>query len=121
MGAFNVDAEPAFEALRGASACAWDVIRPPKDLPPAMSGNAGRNSWAAAAAQRPSYITQVFAKSQFGFTLPFAAAAEVKFAWVCRFAGALVGMTDFPHVTRALGAFLARPAVIAGLEIPKRA
>jgi glutathione S-transferase len=33
----------------------------------------------------------------------------------------LVGLTDFPHVTRALGAFLARPAVIAGLEIPKRA
>lgn len=33
----------------------------------------------------------------------------------------LVGMDEFPHVTRALHAFLARPAVIAGLEIPRRA
>jgi len=34
-------------------------------------------------------------------------------------AGDLVGITSFPHVTRALEAFLARPAVIRGLEIPK--
>ena len=33
-------------------------------------------------------------------------------------AGALVGIGDFPHVTRALGAFLDRPAVARGLEIP---
>jgi GSH-dependent disulfide-bond oxidoreductase len=32
----------------------------------------------------------------------------------------LVGITDFPHVTRALKAFVARPAVIRGLDIPKR-
>jgi GST-like protein len=36
-------------------------------------------------------------------------------------AGALVGIEDFPHVTRAMEAFLARPAVIKGLDIPKRA
>ena len=35
--------------------------------------------------------------------------------------GELVGMDDFPHVTRALEAFVARPAVTRGLEIPKRA
>jgi GSH-dependent disulfide-bond oxidoreductase len=35
-------------------------------------------------------------------------------------AGDLVGIADFPEVTRALQAFLARPAVIRGLEIPKR-
>jgi GST-like protein len=35
-------------------------------------------------------------------------------------AGELVGIADFPHVNRALQAFLARPAVIAGLDIPKR-
>ena len=35
-------------------------------------------------------------------------------------AGELVGMTSFPHVTRALRAFLARPAVIRGLAIPER-
>jgi GST-like protein len=35
-------------------------------------------------------------------------------------AGDLVGIEDFPHVTRALGTFLARPAVVRGLDIPKR-
>ncbi|MBV8405367.1 MAG: glutathione S-transferase N-terminal domain-containing protein [Gammaproteobacteria bacterium] len=35
-------------------------------------------------------------------------------------AGELVGIGDFPHVTRALGAFLARPAVARGLDIPRR-
>jgi GST-like protein len=36
-------------------------------------------------------------------------------------AGELVGMADFPHVTRALQAFMGRPAVIRGLDSPKRA
>jgi GST-like protein len=36
-------------------------------------------------------------------------------------AGDLVGISNFPNVTRALKAFLARPAVIKGLDIPKRA
>ncbi|HEU0204961.1 MAG TPA: glutathione S-transferase N-terminal domain-containing protein [Burkholderiaceae bacterium] len=35
-------------------------------------------------------------------------------------AGGLVGIDDFPHVTRALHAFLARPAVARGLTIPAR-
>ena len=35
-------------------------------------------------------------------------------------AGALVGLDDFPQVLRVLAAFLARPAVIRGLNIPKR-
>jgi len=35
-------------------------------------------------------------------------------------AGELVGLSGFSHVTRALGAFLARPAVLSGLDIPKR-
>ncbi len=35
-------------------------------------------------------------------------------------AGALVGIADFPHVTRALEAFVARPAVARGLTIPAR-
>jgi GSH-dependent disulfide-bond oxidoreductase len=35
-------------------------------------------------------------------------------------AGDLVGIGDFPQVTRALGAFVDRPAVVTGLEIPKR-
>ena len=33
-------------------------------------------------------------------------------------AGALVGMAEFKHVTRALESFVARPAVIRGLDIP---
>ena len=32
----------------------------------------------------------------------------------------LVGIVDFPHVTRAPRAFLARPAVARGIRIPKR-
>jgi GST-like protein len=35
-------------------------------------------------------------------------------------AGELVGIKDFPHVTRALDAFVARPAVVKGLDIPRR-
>ena len=35
-------------------------------------------------------------------------------------AGELVGMKDFPHVLRVLEVFIARPAVIRGLSIPKR-
>jgi GSH-dependent disulfide-bond oxidoreductase len=35
-------------------------------------------------------------------------------------AGDLVGFGDFPQVNRALAAFLARPAVVRGLEIPRR-
>jgi GST-like protein len=32
----------------------------------------------------------------------------------------LVGIADFPNVTRVLDTFVARPAVIKGLDIPKR-
>ena len=35
-------------------------------------------------------------------------------------AGDIVGYADFTHVARALKAFLARPAVVRGLQIPKR-
>ena len=35
-------------------------------------------------------------------------------------AGDLVGVADFKHVTRALASFVARPAVVKGLEIPKK-
>jgi GST-like protein len=45
------------------------------------------------------------------------------FPWVRNLIGfyeadELVGIVDFPHVTRALDAFLARPAVRAGLLVP---
>jgi len=35
-------------------------------------------------------------------------------------AGDLVGIQDFPHVTRTLASFVARPAVARGLNIPRR-
>jgi GST-like protein len=35
-------------------------------------------------------------------------------------AGDLVGLAEFEHVMRGLRAFLARPAVVRGLDIPKR-
>jgi GSH-dependent disulfide-bond oxidoreductase len=35
-------------------------------------------------------------------------------------AGDLVGINDFPNVQRVLAAFVARPAVVRGLAIPKR-
>lgn len=35
-------------------------------------------------------------------------------------AGDLVGIANFPHVRRALGAFMARPAVARGMNIPRR-
>ena len=35
-------------------------------------------------------------------------------------AGDLVGIADFPNVTRVLAAFVARPAVARGIEIPRR-
>ena len=35
-------------------------------------------------------------------------------------AGELVGFNDFAHVTRALAAFVDRPAVVRGLNIPNR-
>jgi len=34
-------------------------------------------------------------------------------------AGELVGSADFPHVTRALQTFVARPAVMRGIKIPR--
>jgi GSH-dependent disulfide-bond oxidoreductase len=36
-------------------------------------------------------------------------------------AGELVGFSEFTHVQRALDAFVARPAVIKGLQVPQRA
>ena len=47
------------------------------------------------------------------------------FPWVRNLIGSyeadeLVGIADFPHVTRALAAFVARPAVAKGLETPAR-
>jgi GST-like protein len=48
------------------------------------------------------------------------------FPWIRALVGfyeadGLVGIADFPHVTRALQAFTARPAVVKGVNIPARA
>jgi GSH-dependent disulfide-bond oxidoreductase len=55
----------------------------------------------------------------------FSIADVATFPWINNLigfyeAGELVGITDYPHVTRALKEFVARPAVVRGLAIPKR-
>ena len=57
---------------------------------------------------------------------PYTIADMATFPWVRNLIGfygaaELVGIADFPHVTRSLDAFLARPAVVRGVDIPKRA
>jgi GST-like protein len=56
----------------------------------------------------------------------FSIADIATFPWVRNLigyygAGELVGVDDFRNVTRSLEAFLARPAVAKGLQIPRRA
>jgi GSH-dependent disulfide-bond oxidoreductase len=56
---------------------------------------------------------------------PYTIADMAVFPWVRNLigfygAGELVGIGDFPNVTRALAAFVARPAVTRGLTIPRR-
>src|SRR3984893_14474666 len=56
----------------------------------------------------------------------FTIADVATFPWINNLIGFyeaadLVGITNFPHVTRALRAFMARPAVIRGMDMPKRA
>ena len=55
----------------------------------------------------------------------FSIADVATFPWVRNLigfyeAGDLVGISDFPQVTRVLQSFLIRPAVARGLDIPKR-
>ena len=55
----------------------------------------------------------------------FTIADVATFPWINNLIGFyqaadLVGIADYPHVTRALGSFMARPAVIRGLDSPKR-
>ena len=55
----------------------------------------------------------------------FTIADVATFPWVRNLigfyeAGDLVGISDFPQVTRALQSFVARPAAARGLDVPKR-
>ncbi len=55
----------------------------------------------------------------------FTIADVASFPWVNNLigfyeAGDLIGIADFPHVTRALSSFMSRPAVAKGLRIPER-
>ena len=55
----------------------------------------------------------------------FTIADVATFPWINNLVGFyeaadLVGITNFTHVTRALRAFMARPAAIRGMDIPKR-
>ncbi|HEY4445656.1 MAG TPA: glutathione S-transferase N-terminal domain-containing protein [Steroidobacteraceae bacterium] len=55
----------------------------------------------------------------------FTIADVATFPWINNLIGFyeaadLVGIANFPHVTRALRSFMARPAVTRGMDIPKR-
>lgn len=57
---------------------------------------------------------------------PYTIADTAIFPWVRSLigfyeAGELVGIADYPQVTRSLDGFLSRPAVQRGLGIPQRA
>jgi GST-like protein len=55
----------------------------------------------------------------------FTIADVATFPWINNLIGfyeaaELVGIADYPHLTRALRSFMARPAVVRGVDIPKR-
>jgi len=65
------------------------------------------------------------AKSKYIAGLQYTIADIAIFPWVRNLigfygAGDLVGIADFPNVTRVLDTFVVRPAVVRGLDIPKR-
>ncbi|MQR00468.1 glutathione S-transferase C-terminal domain-containing protein [Glaciimonas soli] len=84
-----------------------------------------RDRYVAEAKRLLAVLNQRLAKRQWIMGDAYTIADIATFPWVRNLigfyeAGDLVGIADFPHVTRALDAFVARPAVVKGLQIPKR-
>lgn len=82
-----------------------------------------RDRYAAEARRLLAVLNQRLASRDWIMGKAYSIADIATFAWVRGLvdfykAGELVGMQDFPHVTRALAAFMARPAVVRGLGIP---
>ncbi|NLP63526.1 glutathione S-transferase N-terminal domain-containing protein [Paraburkholderia sacchari] len=84
-----------------------------------------RERYVAESRRLISVLDQHLAKRQWIMGEHYTIADMATFPWVRNLigfyeAGDLVGFKDFRHVARALDAFLARPAVKRGLEIPAR-
>ena len=82
-----------------------------------------RDRYAAESKRLLGVLNQRLAQRQWIMGETYTIADIATFPWVRNLigfygAGDLVGIADFPHVTRALAAFVARPAVVAGLIIP---
>ena len=84
-----------------------------------------RDRYAAEARRLLGVLDQRLASRAWIMGDAYSIADVATFPWVRNLvgfyeAGELVGFADFPNVARALAAFVARPAVAAGLAIPKR-
>ncbi len=84
-----------------------------------------RDRYVAEAKRLLAVLDQRLAERQWIMGDTYTIADIATFPWVRNLigfyeAGDLVGIADFPHVTRVLDAFVARPAVVKGLQIPKR-
>ena len=82
-----------------------------------------RDRYAAESKRLLGVLNQRLAQREWIMGETYTIADIATFPWVRNLigfygAGDLVGIADFPHVTRALAAFVARPAVVAGLLIP---
>ena len=82
-----------------------------------------RDRYAAESKRLLGVLNQRLAQREWIMGEAYTIADIATFPWVRNLigfygAGDLVGIADFPHVTRALAAFVARPAVVAGLLIP---
>ena len=85
-----------------------------------------RDRYAAESRRLLSVLDQRLAEREWILGADYSIADIATFPWVNNLigfygAGDLVGYADFKHVARALQAFLERPAVARGLQIPKRA
>jgi GSH-dependent disulfide-bond oxidoreductase len=83
-----------------------------------------RDRYAAEASRLLGVLNQRLAQRTWIMGEAYTVADIATFPWVRNLvgyygAGDLVGISDFPHVTRALAAFVARPAVARGIEIPR--
>ena len=82
-----------------------------------------RDRYAAESKRLLGVLNQRLAQREWIMGETYTIADIATFPWVRNLigfygAGDLVGIADFPHVTRALAAFVERPAVVAGLLIP---
>ena len=85
-----------------------------------------RDRYVAESKRLLSVLDQRLEKRQWIMGDSYTIADIATFPWIYNLiafyaAAELVGISDFPHVNRALGTFMARPAVLKGIDIPKRA